>query len=204
MDKIEKLAGVFEALVGAGACRNKKEFAALLGVNYNGLTRAMNGDPQYLTDSLVAKATALLAGRSAYPPTPSQQSGETLPVLPMGARAGTIQDWCDAAHEYDCEKIVSPIRGASLAAQVTGDSMSPEYPSGSQVIVKRIDEAAFVQWGEVYLLDTVNGPVLKKVRRIEGDSAIECVSLNPAYQPFRVECKDIRGWYRVLMCLALK
>lgn len=204
MDKKAKLTEVYDQLVAAGQCRNRKEFASLLGVGYNGLTRAMNGDPQTLTDSLVAKASALLAGRAAYTFTPSAGGGETLPVLPMGARAGTIQDWCDAAHEYDCEKIVSPIRGASLAAQVTGDSMSPEYPSGSQVIVKRIDEAAFVQWGEVYLLDTVNGPVLKRVRKTDRDDAIECVSLNPAYQPFRVECKDIRGWYRVLMCLALK
>lgn len=200
MDKKTKLNEVYAQLVEAGACGSRKDFAALLGVGYNGLTRAMNGDPQTLTDSLVAKAVALL---NNGPGTPAL-APDTLPVLPIGARAGTIADWCDAVHEYDCEKIVSPIRGASLAAQVTGDSMSPEYPSGSQVIVKRINEAAFVQWGEVYLLDTVNGPVLKQVRKTDRDGVVECVSINPAYQPFRVDCKDIRGWYRVLLCMALK
>ena len=202
MEKIDRINEIFQQLVDAGVCRNKKEFAARLGVNYNGLTRAMNGDPQYLTGSLVAKATALLSNQDYYGTT--QIEPDTLPILPIGARAGTIADWCDAVHEYDCEKIVSPIRGASLAAQVTGDSMSPEYPSGSQIIVKKIDEAAFVQWGEVYLLDTDNGPILKQVRQTERDDVVECVSLNPAYQPFRVACKYIRGWYRVLMCLALK
>lgn len=199
MDKQEKITTIYEALVDAGACRNKKEFAALLGVNYNGLTRAMNGDPQYLTDSLVGKAQALANGSDVQPGIPA-----ALPVLPLGARAGTIQDWSDSVHDYDCERIVSPIRGAEFAAQVTGDSMSPEYPSGSQVIVKRINEDAFVQWGEVYLLDTVNGPVLKQVRKTDRDGVVECVSINPAYQPFRVDCKDIRGWYRVLLCMALK
>lgn len=197
----ERFTNAYNALRSAGIVHTQGDFAKLIGANQATISRAFSGDPKYLTENLVSRVESAVGGIGTRP---TQQSGETLPVLPMGARAGTIQDWCDAAHEYDCEKIVSPIRGASLAAQVTGDSMSPEYPSGSQVIVKRIDEAAFVQWGEVYLLDTVNGPVLKKVRRIEGDSAIECVSLNPAYQPFRVECKDIRGWYRVLMCLALK
>lgn len=204
MDKVEKLAGVYDSLVSAGACRNKKEFAALLGVNYNGLTRAMNGDPQYLTDSLVAKATALLAGRAAYTFTPSAGGGETLPVLPMGARAGTLADWSDTVHDYDCERIVSPIRGADYAIQVTGDSMSPAYPSGSQILIKRIKEEAFIAWGETFLLDTVNGPILKIVRKCDVEGAVECVSINPAYQPFTVKCTDILGWYRVLMCLSLK
>jgi len=202
MDKKTKLNDVYSQLVESGACRSRKEFAALLGVGYNGLTRAMNGDPQTLTDSLVAKAAALLANKDYVGVT--QIEPETLPILPIGARAGTIQDWADAIHDYDCERIVSPIRGASLAAQVTGDSMSPEYPSGSQIIVKKIDPAAFVQWGEVYLLDTDNGPILKQVRQTDRADVVECVSLNPAYQPFRVACEYIRGWYRVLMCLALK
>ena len=202
MEKIDRINEIYRQLVDAGACRNKKDFAALLGVNYNGLTRAMNGDPQYLTGSLVAKATALLSDRGSYGVT--QIEPETLPILPIGARAGTIQDWADAIHDYDCERIVSPIRGASLAAQVTGDSMSPEYPSGSQIIVKKVDPSAFVQWGEVYLLDTDNGPILKQVRQTDREDVVECVSLNPAYQPFRVACEYIRGWYRVLMCLALK
>lgn len=204
MELLDRLQAAYGSLLSAGVIHNRGTFAQLIGANQATVSRAFAGDPKYLTENFVSRAEAVLAGRAAYTFTPSAGGGETLPVLPMGARAGTIQDWCDAAHEYDCEKIVSPIRGASLAAQVTGDSMSPEYPSGSQVIVKRIDEAAFVQWGEVYLLDTVNGPVLKRVRRTDRDDAIECVSLNPAYQPFRVECKDIRGWYRVLMCLALK
>lgn len=200
MDKKERLNNIYAQLVEAGMCRSKKEFATLLGVGYNGLARAMNGDPITLTDSLVSKAVAFAASAG----DPTIPASESVPVLPLGARAGTIQDWSDAVHDYDCERIVSPIRGAEFAAQVTGDSMSPEYPSGSQVIVKKINEAAFIQWGEVYLLDTVNGPVLKQVRKTDRDGVVECVSINPAYQPFRVDCKDIRGWYRVLLCMALK
>lgn len=127
-----------------------------------------------------------------------------LRILPMEARAGSLAEYADAAADYDCERMVSPIRGADFAMQVTGDSMSPEYPSGSHIILKRIDETAFVEWGKVYVLDTVNGPVLKIVRRTDTEGVIECVSLNPAYQPFTLSARHVRAWYRVLMCLALK
>lgn len=134
---------------------------------------------------------------------PTTEGGELL-VLPMSARAGSLADYADGASADDCERMISPIRGADFAMQVTGDSMSPEYPSGSHIILKRIDPTAFVEWGRVYLLDTDNGPLLKIVRRTEAEGAVECVSLNPAYQPFTVPARVIRGWYRVLMCLSLK
>ena len=201
MELIDRLQTAYGALLAAGVIRNRGTFAQFVGGNPATVSRAFSEDPKYLTEALVQRAEAAAAGRDAQI---MAAGGDTLPVLPLGARAGTIQDWSDAVHDYDCERIVSPIRGAEFAAQVTGDSMSPEYPSGSQVIVKRINEAAFVQWGEVYLLDTVNGPVLKQVRKTDRDGVVECVSINPAYQPFRVDCKDIRGWYRVLLCMALK
>ena len=88
--------------------------------------------------------------------------------------------------------------------QVTGDSMSPEYPSGSVIICKKINEKAFIEWGKVFVLDTDNGAVIKSVRKTENDNEVECVSLNPAYQPFRIGTEYINGWYRVLMVLSLK
>lgn len=198
----ERLKTAYNALRGAGVVHTQGDLARLIGANQATISRAFAGDTKYLTENLVNRVETALEAANTCGVT--QIEPDTLPILPIGARAGTIQDWSDAIHDYDCERIVSPIRGASLAAQVTGDSMSPEYPSGSQIIVKKIDEEAFVQWGEVYLLDTDNGPILKQVRQTERDDVVECVSLNPAYQPFRVACKYIRGWYRVLMCLALK
>ena len=198
LTKITALRDAYEQARMAGKVKSQREFASLIGIDEGNLSRALKGNEQYLTDKLVARVVAATKNYQ------TQGDADSIPVLPIGARAGTIQDWSDAVHDYDCERIVSPIRGADFAVQVSGDSMSPEFPSGSQIIVKRIDEEAFVAWGEVYLLDTVNGPVLKKVRRTEREDVVECVSLNPAYQSFRVACKDVRAWYRVLMCLALK
>lgn len=58
--------------------------------------------------------------------------------------------------------------------------------------------------GKGYVLDTVNGAVIKSVRRSDRENEIECVSLNPNYQPFRIDTSYIYGWYRVLMVLSMK
>ena len=196
MDKQQKLQSIYDSLLERGVVTSKKSFAEKVGVNYSGVVSALNGDPRYLTDSLVAKAAALLVE------TPPVE--ETLLVIPTGARAGTLGDFADSVAEYECERIVSPVRGADYAMQITGDSMSPEYPSGSQIIIKKVNEKAFIEWGKVYVLDTENGAVVKQVRRCPDPELVECVSLNPAYQPFTIPIKYIRGWYRVLMVLSLK
>ena len=140
----------------------------------------------------------------ANPSKQEEFEQETLPILPTDARAGTLAEFADSIEAYNCERMVSPIRGADFAMQVTGDSMSPEYPSGSVIICKKINEKAFIEWGKVFVLDTDNGAVIKSVRKTENDNEVECVSLNPAYQPFRIATEFINGWYRVLMVLSLK
>ena len=139
-------------------------------------------------------------------PTPKEQeaSEETVLLIPYEARGGTIGDFVDGVKEFDCEKIVSPIKGADYAMEVTGDSMSPEFPSGSRVLIKKIDPEQFIPWGETFVLDTPNGAVIKKVRRASDPALVECVSINPAYQSYTVPRDFIRGWYRVLMVMALK
>ena len=195
-EKLQYLNVCFAKALSTGKVKSKKEFASLYGINPSSLSAAMNGDEKYLTDNLIARLQA--------DSTPIETEREMIPVLPTDARAGTLADFADAIEAYDCERMVSPIRGADYAMQITGDSMSPEYPSGSIIIIKKINEKAFIEWGKTYVLDTENGAVIKSVRKTENDNEVECVSLNPAYQPFRINTEYINGWYRVLMVLSLK
>lgn len=204
MDNYTLFTNAYEALRDAGVVHNQNDFAVLLGANRSTVSSALNGKEQYLTDRLIERAQKVMrekldeSGKAIQPPA------DSLLVIPTGARAGTIADFCDAVHEYDCERIISPVKGADFAMQVAGDSMSPEYPNGSQIIVKKINASAFVEWGKVYVLDTENGPIIKVVRRTPDPEVVECVSLNPAYQSFTINTSFIRGWYRVIMVLALK
>lgn len=202
-DKKEFLLHAFKVLRSNGIIKTWTDFADLLYINRSVLSSAKNGDEKYLTDSLLQKVDEAL--KYHVTPTISEDNErEMIPVLPTDARAGTLADFADSVEEFHCERMVSPIRGADFAMQVTGDSMSPEYPSGSIIICKKINERAFIEWGKVFVLDTINGAVIKVVRRTDCDDEIECVSLNPAYQPFTMKTDYINGWYRVLMVLSLK
>lgn len=201
--KTDYLKRIYNLAALKGMCTTKKEFARLLGVNDKGLSAAMNGDPRNLTDSLVKKVELFASANGLE----NQDAGETygsLLVIPYGARGGTLQDFSEGVRPYECERIVSPIREADYAMEVTGDSMSPEYPSGSRIIIKRINSEDFIEWGRVYVLDTDNGPIIKQVRKTADPRVVECVSINPAYQAFTVRTDLIRGWYRVLMVMSLK
>ena len=202
-NKREKLLLVFEEFKKNHIVKSWTDFADVIGVNRSVLSAAKNGDEKYLTDTLMSKVKNAHESRFATP-TPAEIEQEMVLVIPTGARAGTLAEFADSVAAYDCERMVTPIKGADYAIQVTGDSMSPEYPSGSVVLIKRINEKAFIEWGKTYVLDTENGAVIKNVRKTDNPEVIECVSLNPAYQPFTMDTKYINGWYRVLMVLSLK
>lgn len=127
-----------------------------------------------------------------------------VPLLPIAALAGSLSDFAVSVMYSDCEQVVSPIRGADLAITVSGESMTPEYPNGSQIFIKRINEKAFIEWGRVYVLDTVNGSVIKRVFPSDDENRIKCVSTNPEYPPFEINMQDVNGIYRVLLCMSVK
>ena len=201
--KREYLNRIFRTASLRGMCKSQREFASLLGVNEKAFSSALNGNEKYLTDNLVTKVRIFAKENELDGPVVNEPE-ETVLVIPYEARGGTIGDFVDGVKEFDCEKIVSPIKGADYAMEVTGDSMSPEFPSGSRVLIKKIDPEQFIPWGETFVLDTPNGAVIKKVRRASDPALVECVSINPAYQSYTVPREFIRGWYRVLMVMALK
>lgn len=124
----------------------------------------------------------------------------TVPLVPVEVFAGPIQRYVvDGVREKDCRKIVTPVSGAELAIPVSGDSMSPDIPDGSTLFVARINDAAFIPWGNVMVLDTENGAVVKRIYPSKNSrDAVEARSINPEYPPFDVPKESIRGIYRVL------
>ena len=202
MDKQERLIFVFEQSRAAGLVKTQKDFAAILGINRAGLSAAMNGNETYLTDNLLKKVNKFY--EENFDGEGDVFTKGTLPVIPTEAMAGTLGEFADSVHLYDCERMISPIKGADYAIKVCGDSMTPEIPNGSQILIKRIFEEEFVEWGKIFCLDTKNGAVIKRVYPTETPEVVECRSVNPDYPPFKVNTKSIFGWYRVLMVLSMK
>lgn len=139
--------------------------------------------------------------------TPAGEVDATMVLLlPVSAQGGSLNDFVVSVKENDCEKVVSPIRSVDFAMTVSGDSMAPEYPNGSRIFVKKINEKAFIEWGKVYVLDTCNGTIIKILAPSEKDNCVRCVSINPdpLYAPFDVAMNDIYGVYKVLLCMSIK
>ena len=173
-------------------------------------TKIANECPELNIDWLLYEKGKMLKNSSdAQNIAETPESGEavyTVPLLPVSAQGGSFNDFVSSVKEVDCEKIVSPVKAVDLAITVSGDSMAPEYPSGCKILIKRINEKAFIEWGKVYVLDTCNGTVIKEIHRGKSEEEIECYSINPdpKFQPFSVRFSDIFGMYRVILCMSLK
>ena len=128
-------------------------------------------------------------------------------LLPQTAHGGSLTEMpADGVLMQNCERIISPIKGVDFAITVYGDSMAPEYPSGSRVLIKRVNPEVFLDWGKAYVLDTSNGVIIKEVLRSPRDGFVTCHSINPdpKYADFDVPLSEVYGIYRVLMCMAAK
>lgn len=193
---------VFEQARAGRLVKTRADFADLLEINRSSLSAAMNGNEKYLTDSLEKKVRRFKDEHLSEAGDVLQKG--TLPVIPTEAMAGTLGEFAESVQAYDCERMISPIKGVDYAIKVCGDSMSPEIPNGSQILIKKIYEEEFVEWGKIFCLDTKNGAVIKRVYPTDDPEVVECRSINPGYPPFKVNVRHINGWYRVLMVLALK
>ena len=134
--------------------------------------------------------------------TLSEQKDNTVPIIPLNAMAGTLNDYTDGVMPYQCERIVNPFASqATMAIRVNGDSMLPKYPNGTLVFCTKVNEKAFIEYFRTYVLDTANGVVIKQVEPSDNDDSITCVSINSKYPPFRLDKQYIYGWWKVVGCV---
>ncbi len=99
------------------------------------------------------------------------------------------------------------IEDVDFAITVYGDSMAPEYPSGSRILIKKINPNIFIDWGKTYVLDTANGVIVKELHECKGkEGYVKCHSVNPdpKFSDFEVPLSEVYGVYRVLMCMSAK
>lgn len=130
---------------------------------------------------------------------PSADDGYLVPLLPVAAFAGNLQLWSEGVNLDQCEKIRVPIHGVDFAIRISGDSMEPALHNGSMLYIKRINDRAFVPWGNMMVIDTENGVLVKSVYPDRDDSSfIVAKSVNPNYPPLRIPSESIFGLYRIL------
>lgn len=119
-------------------------------------------------------------------------AGEGIPLIPISAMAGAFSG-DQVVLDYECERFVVPtFKGAEFLISVKGSSMYPKYNSGDIVACKRIPlRDIYFQWNKVYVLDTDQGALIKRVKPGSDKDHILIVSDNTNYDPFELPLSRI-------------
>lgn len=117
-----------------------------------------------------------------------------IPLIPIEAMAGYSTGETTVL-ELDCERFLIPtFKGADYLIQVKGSSMYPKYNSGDIVACKNLSLAdMFFQWNKVYVLDTVQGALIKRIKKGTSEEHISIVSDNINYEPFELHKSQIHA-----------
>jgi phage repressor protein C with HTH and peptisase S24 domain len=222
-DISERFIKVYLDLVETDTVEGKRDFATKLGISPSmvteiskgrssvGLSAVQNivsiynvnpdwiltgkGDMYSNSSSVISSPSTPIDERSTEPASHvSEGSQEGIPLLPISAMAGAFTDDISVM-EYECERYVIPaFKGADFLMQVSGDSMQPTYYSGDLVACQRIPlNDLFFQWNKTYVLDTLQGPLIKRIRRGSDEQHVLIVSDNPAYEPFELSKDQFHG-----------
>lgn len=216
MDKTKMLEGLIRHYTKG----NKAQFAKLLGVSAQTIS-AWIARNTFDAELIYAKcryvdSSWLLTGEGAMlqktennnAPTPKHTveiahqvphgSSEGIPLIPLDAVAGFPAESGGGVRLEDCERYVIPEfenKGANFLIRVSGDSMVPLYYSGDLLACRKITDIRFFQWGTVYVLETSQGVLVKRVQEsVDHADSILCVSENSSvHHPFLLPRDDIRS-----------
>lgn len=129
---------------------------------------------------------------NTYAVTPTKKEG--IPLIPIEAMAGYGAGETQIL-ELDCEYFSVPtFKGADFLIQVKGSSMYPKYNSGDIVACKKLmRDDVFFQWNKVYVIDTEQGALIKRIDIGADDDHVMIVSDNEKYKPFALHKSKINA-----------
>lgn len=132
-------------------------------------------------------------------------SVEGIPLIPIEAVAGYGKGELVILEDDVQDRYVIPEfsrKGVKYIIRVSGSSMYPKYSNGDLLGCKPIEDTSFFQWGKPYVLDTDQGPIVKRLFPVEGEEdTFECRSDNGEhYPPFKIRRSSI---YRIAIVVGV-
>lgn len=162
----------------------------------------LTGEGDMLKNNCTNNSTSIGENTSDVASTCSHDSNkEGIPLIPVNAMAGAFTGDVSIM-EYECERYVIPaFRGADFLITVKGDSMRPSFNSGDIVACHKLALSdIFFQWNKVYVLDTNQGALIKRVKPGSDDDHIRIISDNSDFDPFELSKESI---YNVALVLGV-
>lgn len=208
----------YNILKKGGLINDRRDFAQRIGISASLVTEVAKGRSnvgmqavQNLVEIFGFSANWILMGEggpwaSEHPSGPQAvPDGSGIPLIPIDAMAGFCRGE-STVFEYECERYHVPLFcGADFLISVRGDSMVPHFRSGDVVACKFLPLGdVFFQWGKVYVVDTDQGALIKRVAQGSSGDTVTLVSENTAYAPFEVSRGSIRHLALVLGTIRLE
>lgn len=139
----------------------------------------------------------------------SKKPTGSLPLIPIEAVAGFPGDDETGVKLVDCEQYHVPefvAKGAQFLIRVSGSSMYPKYSNGDILACRKIESITFFQWGKVYVMDTNQGALVKRLfEDEENQNNVVCHSDNHENYPnFKIPKSEIRSLSIVLGVIRLE
>lgn len=143
--------------------------------------------------------------RDMIPQGPEPYEG--IPLIPIDAMAGfgtgSIQ-----VMNYDTERYRIPEfteLKVDFMIRVKGSSMYPKYNSGDLVACKKLNlHDVFFQWNKVYVLDTEQGALIKRIKKGKDQNHLLLVSDNPNYDPIDLHLHNVNALALVVGVIRLE
>ncbi len=173
------------------------KFCTALNINEEWLR---TGDGEiYESDQRLVSSAALKKHMAMLP---------TRPRLPKNMSEGRIEQYYGGGKKRMlCQEkpVVTQFSDYDFSLIIKNNRMSPKYDRGDEVFFKL---ARFPEWGNDFLLDTDDGPKLKRIypggKDKDGDECVRCVSYNKDEFPdFTIKEKYINGYYRCVGVLRI-
>ena len=122
----------------------------------------------------------------------------TRPRIPNDvAMAGNLSGYVDGTREEDGEQepLVYQFPTYDFTIIIKGNSMEPNFKSGDEIACRRV--YGIIKWGEVYVIDTPDGAVVKRI--YDAGDKIRCVSYNNnEYPDFFIEKSSDLTFYKIV------
>lgn len=138
----------------------------------------------------------------------ARPSDTGVPLVPIDAIAGIPAGDNLGLRFIDCEHYIVPEfanLNVEFMIRVSGSSMYPKYSNGDILACRRVQDILFFQWGKIYVIDSSQGALVKRVFEDEDPERILLVSDNKEkYPPFSIPKSDIRSVSIVLGVIRLE
>jgi phage repressor protein C with HTH and peptisase S24 domain len=109
-----------------------------------------------------------------------------IPLIPINAMAGMFNGEIKVL-ECECERYIIPVfKDAEFLIPMRGSSMMPKYNNGDILACKPLPLDTFFQWNKVYVIDTDQGALAKRIKKGSDPDTLLIVSDNPEYDPFEL------------------